>query len=87
LDKIGLVSFNSIATPYKTELVDATEDNKKDIISYLDNLDSSGPTNYYDAFLKAFDILDQNYEKDPINFQNTLTAILFLTDGVIDEQD
>ena len=86
-DRVTIVPFSTqAATPLTDEkgyMLIATEENKKILLQQIDALEAEGRTNFYDAFTKAFDVLDQTAKEERTVSCNT--AILFLTDGEMTE--
>jgi uncharacterized protein YegL len=80
-DRITVVTFSSNATAYTADggyMFKATADNKQILSDAIDSLTAVGGTNYYEAFDKAFNVLDAtiaNELNSPCN-----TAVIFLTD-------
>lgn len=88
-DRVAIVSFNTEASVIANQggkyLYTATDENKDILLQAVENLQAGGATNFYDAFTKAFDILDLSIDQE-YNV-NCNSAILFLTDGVMTEPD
>eukprot|EP00977_Amphora_coffeiformis_P015581 scaffold4562_cov178-Amphora_coffeaeformis.AAC.10 len=86
-DRIAIVPFSSDAeTPLTDEggnMFIATQENKDILLEEIEKLEARGRTNFYDAFAKAFDVLDQSAREEIT--VNCNTAILFLTDGEMSE--
>jgi len=83
-DRVAIVFFDSRATLVADDgqfLFEATDENKSYLTGVVDKLEAGGATNFYDAFNKAFDVLDASTKQEFTVSCNT--AILFLTDGVI----
>jgi len=77
-DRIGLITFNSVATAYNDTLIRATNQNKLRITDLINSLNATGGSNFTDAFAKA-DFLISN---TPIEFDTPCKTILFfITDG------
>ncbi|MCQ2570869.1 MAG: BspA family leucine-rich repeat surface protein [Candidatus Saccharibacteria bacterium] len=70
-NRVGLVNFHTTAT----KLSNLTN-NKQSLVSSINSLEPEGTTNYYDALVKAEEIL-QGYQKQA----NRELILLFLTDG------
>jgi von Willebrand factor type A domain len=80
-DHITVVSFSSTAKAYTTVdglMFKATEDNKLLLNDYIANFTALGGTNYYEAFDKAFDVLDATIASEL--FTKCHTAVIFVTD-------
>jgi uncharacterized protein YegL len=84
-DRIGLVHFSSEATVVTTQMVIASESNKVDLLKKIQDLEAIGKTNFHDAFLDAFEMIDQTTESELHVDCNS--AILFLTDGQMTDPD
>ena len=78
-DRILIVPFSSTAEPITENgfMFKATKDNKEILENRVENLEAVGSTNFHDAFLKAFDVLDASVTEEITAACNT--AILFLT--------
>ena len=78
-DRILIVPFSSTAKPITENgfMFKATKDNKEILENRVENLEAVGSTNFHDAFLKAFDVLDASVTEEITAACNT--AILFLT--------
>lgn len=70
-NRIGIVSFDS-----RAKVVSGFTDNLRTLLSHIDSLIVNGSTNYYDALLKADEVLD-GYEMH----EGRDLILLFLTDG------
>ena len=88
-DRIAIVPFaDDAANPITDEngnMFIVTKENKEILAEGIANLTADGRTNMYDAFRTAFDILDQSSEEEFT--VNCNTAILFLTDGLLNTPD
>lgn len=73
--KIG----RQIGSESKTYVYTATQENKDSLLAEIDTLIAFGETNTYDAFDKAFEILEDSFAVELATECNT--ALLFLTDG------
>ncbi|KAL7481427.1 hypothetical protein ACHAW6_007103 [Cyclotella cf. meneghiniana] len=62
-------------------MIRATNENKNHTIDLLRNLTAKGGTNFYDAFAKAFDAIEQTIQVEFTTGCNV--ALLFMTDGTI----
>uniref|UniRef100_A0A7S4NES1 VWFA domain-containing protein n=2 Tax=Odontella aurita TaxID=265563 RepID=A0A7S4NES1_9STRA len=81
-DRISIVEFNTDAHSFpQNGMYVATEENKQKLIDGIGKLEANGQTNFYEAFDKAFDSLDQTARNEQVNRCNS--AILFLTDGLM----
>jgi len=86
-DRIAIVSFNAKATKIADNgsLFIASDENKRQLNQVIDSLIPTGNTDFHAAFNAAFQILEDSIEREahiPCN-----TAILFLTDGVLEPDD
>lgn len=83
-DRIAIVTFNNTATEISDRglMYIATEENKQSLMNQVDAIIPKGGTNFYDGFVAAFDVLDRSIANE-VNV-NCNTAILFLTDGIMD---
>jgi len=86
----NVVWYESVAKPWKAELVPATWANKLDCIKDADRLDASGSTNLWEGLETAFKMLEAPPKKDVIRFDknaNYATAVggadtfFLMTDG------
>lgn len=75
-NRIGIVSFSTTADV----IFDFTTD-KDALLAHIDKLEATDNTNYYDALIKAEDVL-QNYKKQ----DDRELVLLFLTDGYPNEE-
>ncbi|KAL7565265.1 hypothetical protein ACA910_014559 [Epithemia clementina (nom. ined.)] len=81
-DRVAIVPFSDEAFDITdSEGYMATANNKSihQLLDRIDGLTAGGEANYWDAFKKAFDILDASFQDGEL--ENCNTAILFLTDG------
>ncbi|GAX26355.1 voltage-dependent calcium channel alpha-2/delta-4 [Fistulifera solaris] len=81
-DRIAIVVFDETARVIADEgmyLYPANNESKAILIDAIANLEAKGETNFYDAFEKAFDVLD--ISKGEELTVNCNSALLFLTDG------
>lgn len=81
-DRIAIVPFQQTAELIAAEdgyMFTATKENKEMLIEMIDNLVAIGPTNFYDAFTNAFDVLYRTAQQELTKDCNS--AVLFLTDG------
>lgn len=89
-DRISIVPFGSDASHPMTDkngnMMVATEENKKKLLHEIKKLKAGGETNFYDGFETAFDILDHSAGHGD-HAVHCNTAILFLTDGEMKEED
>jgi von Willebrand factor type A domain len=86
-DRIAVVEYSSEARKIGRDsgkyVYTATKENIETLLREIDQLKAEGSTNTNDAFVKAFEILDDSYQQEFSVSCNT--AILFLTDGVTTE--
>jgi len=80
-DHVTVVAFSSEARNLTTYLVQATKENKDDLIGQIEILGAVGSTNFMAAFDKAYDVLELSRRNEMSSFCHT--AILFLTDGMM----
>jgi hypothetical protein len=81
-DRIAIVVFDETARVIADEgmyLYPANNESKAILIDAIANLEAKGETNFYEAFEKAFDVLD-NSKGEELTV-NCNSALLFLTDG------
>ena len=78
-DWVGIVTFSTTAKPYSTALVRATKENIDKLIAYIMGFNSSGGTNFSDAFQKTNDMIRDTVADE--NGSPCKTFIMFLTDG------
>lgn len=81
-DKVSVVQFSTDAQLHagaQNRMLTATAENKKYLLDIIDRFEALGGTNFYDAFVKAFDSLEATVAVELANDCNT--AILFMTDG------
>jgi len=87
-DRVAIIPF---ATQASLEALDgqylytATEANKQLLINAIDKLEAVGGTNFYDAFVKAYNVLENSADIELHVSCNT--AFLFLTDGEMTEPE
>jgi Mg-chelatase subunit ChlD len=83
-DRIAIISFNDTASEISDNglLYVANNESKTILKDMVDEMVPKGSTNFYDAFVTAFDVLDRSIQAE-INVQCN-TAILFFTDGIMD---
>ena len=86
-DRIAIIPFNDTATEISDNgfMYVATNRSKTILKEQVDKMVPRGGTNFYDAFVRAFDVLDRSIE-DEITVQCN-TAILFFTDGISDSEN
>jgi hypothetical protein len=86
-DRIAIVEYSSegrkIGRDSGKYVYTASKENIETLLQEIDHLTAGGSTNTYDAFVKAFEVLDDSNEKESTVECNT--AILFLTDGITTE--
>jgi len=83
-DKVSIVQFSTDARLHagaQDRMLTATAENKKNLLDIIDRFEAIGGTNFYDAFVKAFDSLEATVVVELANDCNT--AILFMTDGIM----
>lgn len=82
-DRVAVVAFSDVASQVGgySRLIRATSENKGAIIRHINDLQANGATNFYDAFLTAFNTLDQTIQNESTSGCNI--AVLFMTDGQI----
>lgn len=81
-DRVALVTFSSSASDERIEgrsLVKVTADTKKILKERIDGLEAAGSTNIYEAFRRAFQVMEKAIPQELVVQCNT--AVLFLTDG------
>lgn len=80
-DRIAIVPFSGSASLVSDRgfLFVANADNIRRLSTAIDGLKAGGSTNFYDAFSKAFEVLEKSMDQEFA--VNCNTAILFLTDG------
>ncbi|MGE5680438.1 MAG: VIT domain-containing protein [Bacillota bacterium] len=71
-DKFNIITFGTFVKPYKTDLVEATQNNINDAKSFVDKLYALGLTNIDEALTTS---LKQSY------CDTTSNNVIFLTDG------
>ena len=83
-DRIAIISFNDTASEISDGgyLYVANNESKTILKDLVDEMVPRGGTNFYDAFVTAFDVLDRSIEVEISVKCNT--AILFFTDGIMD---
>ncbi len=72
-DRFSIVQFNTDADAYKTNLVQATPENKKSAISFINDMEASGGTNIGDALKTAQSMLGAQKERP--------SYLVLMTDG------
>eukprot|EP00522_Entomoneis_paludosa_P002685 CAMPEP_0172472496 /NCGR_PEP_ID=MMETSP1065-20121228/68363_1 /TAXON_ID=265537 /ORGANISM="Amphiprora paludosa, Strain CCMP125" /LENGTH=659 /DNA_ID=CAMNT_0013230637 /DNA_START=297 /DNA_END=2277 /DNA_ORIENTATION=- len=85
-DRITIVPFAETAdaiTDEKGYMLRANETNKKFLLDTFLEMEAFGSTNYYDAFERGFQVLEDTIAQELHSPSNT--AVLFLTDGVNSE--
>eukprot|EP00804_Cyclotella_cryptica_P019052 CCRYP_014456-RA/>CCRYP_014456-RA protein AED:0.03 eAED:0.03 QI:213/1/1/1/1/1/3/251/787 len=82
-DRFAVITFSDFASQIGEEegLIVATDENKKQMIELIQNLEARGGTNFYDGFDKAFDTIEQTIKDELTSGCNI--AMLFMTDGRI----
>lgn len=78
-DYFGIVVFSSNANVMESNLLSATEENIKKGIDTVNRLSPNGGTNFYDAFVKTFNLMKTSKQNERTS--SCHTAVLFLTDG------
>lgn len=73
-DRFGIVQFNTDAEAFKTRLVEATAENKKAAMAFIDDLESHGGTNIGDALNLGTNILNSDSSERP-------AYLVLMTDG------
>lgn len=73
-DRFGIVQFNTDAEAFKTKLVEATAENKKAAIAFIDDLEAHGGTNIGDALNLGTNILNSDTSDRP-------AYLVLMTDG------
>lgn len=73
-DRFGLVQFNTDAEAFKTRLVEATAENKKAAMAFIDDLEAHGGTNIGDALNLGTNILNSDTSERP-------AYLVLMTDG------
>ncbi|KAL3928520.1 MAG: hypothetical protein SGARI_005010 [Bacillariaceae sp.] len=87
-DRVAIVPFGTEATVIGkngNELFQATNENIQVLSDYIDDLEANGFTNFYDAFDKAFQVLEDSVQSGSAVDCNT--AMLFFTDGELNVPD
>ena len=87
-DRVALIPFSTKAEVVEVgsqKLMKANEDVKEQLIQRIRNLEAVGSTNFYDAFDKAFSIMQEAIPNELVVECNT--AVLFLTDGKMTEPE
>ena len=75
-NRIALITFNTSA-----EILTEFSNNKQELISLINSIDTPGCTNYYQGLLKAEEVLE-DYERN----DGRELVLLFLTDGYPNEE-
>lgn len=87
-DRVAIVTFDNatkIIADQNKFLYEATAENKKTLIQYIESMEVGSGTNMYQGLEKAFDILDASFEQ---NYAvNCNSGILFFTDGRLKKVD
>jgi len=81
-DRVAIVQFSDTAKLFaggNGHMLTATAENKSYLLGEIDNFEASGGTNFYDAFVEAFNTLEETMKVE-LN-ADCNSAILFLTDG------
>ncbi len=73
-DRFGIVQFNTDAEAFKTKLVEATAENKKAALAFIDDLEAHGGTNIGDALNLGTNILNSDTSDRP-------AYLVLMTDG------
>jgi hypothetical protein len=85
-DRVAIIPFSTRAEKVEIgsqPLVKASAEVKEQLKGIIRNLQAVGSTNFYDAFNRAFSIMDEAIPRELI--VNCNTALLFLTDGKMTE--
>ena len=87
-DRVAVVPFDNTARvltmegiPAARGRVRATNKNKDALLRAISSLEGAGMTNFYDAYDKTFELIEQTIQQDSTSVCNVV--VLFLTDGVI----
>ena len=72
-DRFNIITFSSSVDAFRSTLVEASRDNRRKALSFVDNLDANGGTNINEALLKA---LGMRWDSE------SPSTIVFLTDGL-----
>ena len=73
-DRFAIITFDSAIHVYRSELIHATEENRKDARDHINGIEADGSTNIYDGLEKALSFLEVSQGRVPI--------IVMLTDGL-----
>lgn len=73
IDRFSIVQFNTDVETFKPQLVDATPENKKEALTFIDDLEARGGTNIGDALRTGTTILDQTSDRP--------AYLVLMTDG------
>ena len=79
-DRVLIVPFSGSANPITDPrgfMFRTTDDNKELLAHKIDQLEYGGKTNFYDAFLQAFEVLEMSRQQEET--ANCNTAVLFFT--------
>lgn len=80
-DRVAIVPFAEHAELLADEtgyMLAATRENKAWLLHRIDELQARGTTNFYDAFVQAFDVLERSALQEMVDCNS---AVLFFTDG------
>jgi len=83
-DHFSVVTFSTGASSLLpgNVMLRGTADNKEYAMTLIDDIYAGGSTNFYSAFEKAFNVLDDSISQE--HTSNCHKSVLFLTDGVMD---
>lgn len=85
VDFVTVLAFGDQVTGASAQMVQATDNNKDDLIAWIDSLQPTGTTNFRDSLKSGFKYLVNARKQKGCASSYCVSALLFLTDGKPDD--